>query len=330
MSDGPIERETQSIHRDSEPRGIAQRFAESRAEAQPERIGPYRILQSLGEGGMGVVYLAEQEKPIHRRVALKIIKLGMDTKQVVARFDTEREALALMNHPNVAKVFDAGITEQGRPYFAMEYVPGIPITDYCDKQRLTTKERLNLFMDVCHAVQHAHQKGIIHRDIKPGNVLVSVTQDPPIPPLIRGGEGGSAQAKWGMATPPLAKGGRGGVLSNAHQHVPRLDVPVDDPLLVCVLYRMANIHEQIQPLLGGQSLLIAVLGDGYAGHVLHSEVRPALLRGPGVEDLGHVGVVHQRECFPLRVKAGDNLLGVHPQLDDLEGHPAMNGLLLLG
>jgi serine/threonine protein kinase len=159
-------------------------------EAHPTQIGPYKILEVLGEGGMGVVYLAEQSKPIHRRVALKIIKLGMDTKQVIARFETEREALALMNHPNVAKVFDAGATETGRPYFAMEYVAGIAITDYCDKHRLNTEERLRLFMDVCNAIQHAHQKGIIHRDIKPSNVLVSVDSAASRPD--KGGLGGVA------------------------------------------------------------------------------------------------------------------------------------------
>jgi serine/threonine protein kinase/tetratricopeptide (TPR) repeat protein len=147
-------------------------------------IGPYRIQRCLGQGGMGAVYLAEQIQPIHRTVALKIIKLGMDTRQVIARFETEREALALMNHPNVARVFDAGATETGRPYFAMEYVAGIPITEYCDKHRLNTEERLRLFMDVCHAVQHAHQKGIIHRDIKPSNVLVSVQDDKPVVKVI--------------------------------------------------------------------------------------------------------------------------------------------------
>jgi WD40 repeat protein/serine/threonine protein kinase len=150
----------------------------------PGRIGPYKILQKLGEGGMGVVYLAEQEHPIRRRAALKIIKLGMDTRAVIARFEAERQALALMNHPNVAKVFEAGATEHGRPYFVMEHVPGIPITRYCDQQRLTTKERLGLFISVCEAIQHAHQKGIIHRDIKPSNVLVSVQDGKPIPKVI--------------------------------------------------------------------------------------------------------------------------------------------------
>jgi len=145
--------------------------------AYPDRIGPYRILEVLGEGGMGTVYLAEQTEPIRRRVALKLVKLGMDTKSVIARFESERQALALMNHPNVARVIDAGTTETGRPYFVMEHVPGIPITDYCDKHRLSTRERLDLFMQVCHAVQHAHQKGIIHRDLKPSNVLVTVATD---------------------------------------------------------------------------------------------------------------------------------------------------------
>ena len=152
--------------------------------APPERVGPYKILQKIGEGGMGEVYLAEQETPIRRRVALKLIKLGMDTKQVVARFESERQALAIMNHPNVAKVFDAGATDQGRPYFAMEFVKGEPITKYCDKHRLSTEERLQLFMQVCEGIQHAHQKGIIHRDIKPTNVLVSVEGDKPAPKII--------------------------------------------------------------------------------------------------------------------------------------------------
>jgi non-specific serine/threonine protein kinase/serine/threonine-protein kinase len=150
----------------------------------PGRIGPYKILQKLGEGGMGIVYLAEQEHPIRRRVALKIIKLGMDTKAVIARFEAERQALAMMNHPNVAKVFDAGTTEQGRPYFVMEYVKGVPITEHCDRQRLTTHKRLELFQQVCAGVQHAHQKGIIHRDIKPSNVLVQVQDTERVPKII--------------------------------------------------------------------------------------------------------------------------------------------------
>ena len=152
--------------------------------AHPASIGHYRILEHLGEGGMGIVYKAEQREPVRRIVALKVIKLGMDTKEVVARFEAERQALALMNHPNVAKVFEAGMTETGRPFFAMEHVAGVPLTDYCDSQKLSTRERLELFIPVCHAVQHAHQKGIIHRDLKPSNVLVTVVDGKPVPKVI--------------------------------------------------------------------------------------------------------------------------------------------------
>src|SRR5205814_6662652 len=133
-------------------------------------IGRYKLLEKLGEGGFGAVYVAEQKEPVKRRVALKIIKLGMDTRQVVARFEAERQALALMDHPNIAKVLDAGATDNGRPYFVMELVRGIPITRYCDENKLDTQQRLNLFIQVCQAIQHAHQKGIIHRDIKPSNI----------------------------------------------------------------------------------------------------------------------------------------------------------------
>ena len=148
------------------------------------QIGAYRLLQLLGEGGMGEVWLAEQKKPIHRTVALKLIKAGMDTKAVVARFETERQALALMDHPNIARVFEAGSTAQGRPYFVMEYVPGLPLTEYCDKRRMTLKERLELFVQVCDGVQHAHQKAIIHRDLKPSNVLVVEQDNKAIPKII--------------------------------------------------------------------------------------------------------------------------------------------------
>jgi tetratricopeptide (TPR) repeat protein len=154
------------------------------ASDSPQRVGPYRILRKIGEGGMGIVYEAEQEAPVRRRVALKLIKWGMDTREVLARFDSERQALALMNHPNIARVYDAGATAEGRPYFAMEYVQGIPITEYCDKHRLPIRDRLRVFMDVCEGVQHAHQKGIIHRDIKPSNILVSSQDDAPIPKII--------------------------------------------------------------------------------------------------------------------------------------------------
>jgi len=144
----------------------------------------YKLIEELGSGGMGVVYKAEQIKPVKRSVALKIIKLGMDTRHVIARFETERQALAVMDHPNIAKVFDGGATETGRPYFVMELVRGIPITEYCDKYKLKTRERLELFIQVCQAVQHAHQKGVIHRDLKPSNVLVVVQEEKPIPKII--------------------------------------------------------------------------------------------------------------------------------------------------
>jgi WD40 repeat protein/serine/threonine protein kinase len=147
-------------------------------------IGPYKLLQEIGEGGFGVVYMAEQERPVRRRVALKIIKLGMDTKQVIARFEAERQALAMMEHPNIARVLDAGATETGRPYFVMELVKGVPITEYCDSNRLSTADRLHLFMQVCSAVQHAHQKGIIHRDIKPSNVMVTLHDGAPVTKVI--------------------------------------------------------------------------------------------------------------------------------------------------
>jgi len=159
-------------------------LSQSAVERSFTVIGPYRLIKMLGAGGMGEVWRAEQTEPIHRTVALKLIKAGMDTRAVVARFDSERQALALMEHPNIAKVFDAGATAEGRPYFVMEYVHGFPITDYCDRHRLTIKERLALFMQVCEGVQHAHQKAIIHRDLKPSNVLVEEVDDKPVPKII--------------------------------------------------------------------------------------------------------------------------------------------------
>jgi serine/threonine protein kinase/Tfp pilus assembly protein PilF len=153
-------------------------------EGPGSRIGPYKLLQKIGEGGMGSVYMAEQEVPVRRRVALKIIKPGMDSEQVIRRFEAERQALALMDHPGIARVLDAGATESGRPYFVMELVNGVPITEYCDRQRLGPRERLELFTHVCAAVQHAHQKGIIHRDLKPSNVLVTLIDGKPVPKVI--------------------------------------------------------------------------------------------------------------------------------------------------
>jgi serine/threonine protein kinase len=160
-----------------------------------DRIGRYKLLQQIGEGGCGVVYMAEQEEPVRRRVALKVIKLGMDTKSVIARFEAERQALALMDHPNIAKVLDAGATETGGPFFVMELVRGIKITDYCDQNNLSTEERLDLFIQICRAIQHAHQKGVIHRDIKPSNILVTMNDGVPLPKVIDFGIAKATQGK---------------------------------------------------------------------------------------------------------------------------------------
>jgi serine/threonine protein kinase len=147
-------------------------------------IGPYKLLQEIGEGGMGTVFMAEQVEPVRRKVALKVVRPGMDSRQIIARFEAERQALALMDHPNIARVLDAGTTATGRPYFVMELVKGIPITDYCDQNHLSPRQRLELFIPVCQAIQHAHQKGVIHRDLKPSNVLVARYDDQPVPKVI--------------------------------------------------------------------------------------------------------------------------------------------------
>jgi WD40 repeat protein/serine/threonine protein kinase len=172
-------------------------MSEAPDEAVGQTLGRYKLMERLGEGGCGVVYVAEQTQPVRRRVALKVIKLGMDTKAVVARFEAERQALAMMDHPNIAKVLDAGTTEIGRPYFVMELVRGIRITDYCDQNNLSTKERLELFIKICQAIQHAHQKGIIHRDIKPSNILVTLHDGVPVPKVI---DFGIAKATEGRLT----------------------------------------------------------------------------------------------------------------------------------
>ena len=147
-------------------------------------IGPYKLIEEIGEGGMGSVWMAQQTEPVKRLVAVKLIKAGMDSRQVIARFEAERQALALMDHPNIARVLDGGTTSVGRPYFVMDLVKGVPITRYCDEHRLTPRQRLELFIPVCQAVQHAHQKGIIHRDLKPSNVLVALYDGKPVPKII--------------------------------------------------------------------------------------------------------------------------------------------------
>src|SRR5215813_4765439 len=177
------------------------------AAAYDDDFGRYQIVRPIGEGGMGTVYLAEQPEPIRRRVALKVVKLGMDTAQVLARFDNERQALAMMDHPNIARIFDAGATSRGRPYFVMEYIEGASITQYCDRKRMPTKERIALFLAVCRAVQHAHQKGVIHRDLKPSNVLVMEQDGGAIPKVI---DFGIARAtdKWAVENTLLTQFGQ--------------------------------------------------------------------------------------------------------------------------
>jgi serine/threonine protein kinase len=164
--------------------GATLRITAAPPEQAGDHIGRYKLLQQIGEGGCGIVYMADQEEPVRRRVALKVIKLGMDTKQVIGRFEAERQALALMDHPNIAKVLDGGATDAGRPFFVMELVRGIKITSFCDENNLSTGERLKLFMQVCRAIQHAHQKGVIHRDIKPSNILVADHDGVPVPKVI--------------------------------------------------------------------------------------------------------------------------------------------------
>jgi serine/threonine protein kinase len=175
--------------------------------AADDDFGRYRVLRLLGEGGMGTVYLAEQSEPIRRRVALKVVKAGMDTAQVLARFYNERQALAMMDHPNIAQIFDAGATAKGRPYFVMEYIEGAPITQYCDRERLTTRQRLALFLAVCRAVEHAHRKGVIHRDVKPSNVLVAEHDGVPVPKVIDFGIA-KATDKWAVENTLLTQFGQ--------------------------------------------------------------------------------------------------------------------------
>ncbi len=174
---------------------------------EPSHVGPYRLVERRGEGGMGVVYLAEQESPVRRRVALKLIKPGMDSRELVARFHAERQAQALMSHPGIARVFDAGATEGGRPYFVMEYVDGVPLPDYCDTERLSIDQRLDLFEVVCEAVQHAHQKGVIHRDLKPSNILVTTEDGRPQPKVIDFGVAKATDRPLGDLTVETRLGG---------------------------------------------------------------------------------------------------------------------------
>jgi len=190
--DAPLREEIENLLRrdreagsflESPPPGLGATIDHSPTEAIGTLIGSYKLLEQIGEGGMGLVYMAAQQQPVRRLVALKLIKPGMDSKQVIARFEAEKQALAMMDH-QIAKVLDAGTTNTGRPYFAMELVRGIPINEFCDQTHLTARERLELMVQVCQAVQHAHQKGIIHRDLKPSNVLVTMNDATPLPKVI--------------------------------------------------------------------------------------------------------------------------------------------------
>ena len=184
-------RELLSCHDESEglldaaPPGLEGTVDLSEVSERPGTvIGPYKLLQQIGEGGMGTVYMAEQSRPVRRKVAVKVVKQGMDSRHVIARFEAERQALALMDHANIARVIDAGTADSGRPYFVMELIHGVPITNYCDDNFLTPRQRLELFLPVCRAIQHAHQKGVIHRDIKPSNVMVTLFDGKPVPKVI--------------------------------------------------------------------------------------------------------------------------------------------------
>ena len=182
---------------ESPPSAVTATIDQPPVEQPGAMVGSYKLIEEIGEGGMGSVFMALQKKPVRRKVALKVIKPGMDTKEVVSRFEGERQALAMMDHPGIARVFDGGSTESGRPYFVMELVNGMPVTDYCDRYRFTTEQRLELFGQVCQAVQHAHQKGVIHRDLKPSNILVTHIDGRAVPKVI---DFGIAKAISGQLT----------------------------------------------------------------------------------------------------------------------------------
>ena len=223
----------------------------------PREIGPYRIIREIGQGGMGSVYEAEQDKPVRRRVAVKLIKWGMDTKHFVARFASERQALALMTHSNIAAIYDAGATAGGRPYFAMEFVSGIPITKYCDTHRLTIRERLELFLQVCDGAQHAHQKGIIHRDIKPSNVLVTIQDGEPLPKII---DFGLAKATSGRLTDKSAYTELGQLVGTPEYMSPeQADITALDVDTRADIYSLGAVLYEL--LVGAKPLDLDILGQ---------------------------------------------------------------------
>src|SRR5205823_5350494 len=227
-------------------------------------VGPYKLLEQIGEGGMGTVWMAQQTEPVKRVVALKLIKAGMDSKQVIARFEAERQALALMDHPNIARVLDAGATAAGRPYFVMELVKGVPITRYCDDHRLSPRQRLELFVTVCHAVQHAHQKGVIHRDLKPSNILVALYDDRPVPKVI---DFGVAKATGQQLTERTLHTGFGAVVGTVEYMSPeqaslnQLDVDTRSDIysLGVLLYELLTGSTPLQKKRLKQATLLEVL-----------------------------------------------------------------------
>ena len=250
--------------------------------------GRYKLLETLGQGGMGAVFMAQQTEPVKRLVALKLIKLGMDSRQILARFEAERQALALMDHPNIAKVLDAGATDSGRPFFVMELVKGVPITRFCDERQLSPRERLELFIPVCHAIQHAHQKGVIHRDIKPTNVLVALYDDRPVPKVI---DFGVAKAAGSQLTDASLVTGFGAIVGTPEYMSPEqaqlnqldIDTRSDVYALGVLLYELLTGTTPIDRKRLGQDALLGDSAGDSRGGAAAAEHAAEHVRDPGVD-----------------------------------------------